>query len=235
MGDYWASPELAVALIAKETSTLNVGTAGMLMRSHNALRVGSTFSFLEHNFPGRIDFGMARGTPTSDGNRKLLCDIDDGDVAFERNVRLVVQLLHDAQSLLPDTFVLPQPAAAPRIWMLGSSTGMSQKLAAELSLRYVHAYFFRNSSPPNRDGPLDGVALAGLCSDDSMTIDAFLRNYKGPFKATVVGCPEKCAQLLIQASKHFSVDSITFLDLEPSPQGRLKTVAALAEALDKVR
>ncbi len=124
-GNYWGSPELPLAIIARETSTLNVGTAGVLVKFNNPLHIASNFCFLEHTFPGRIDLGLARGIPTIAGNELLLGNADDG-TAFEKKVRLVLELLEETSAAsTTDALVLPQPARSPRLWMLGSGSGTS--------------------------------------------------------------------------------------------------------------
>jgi luciferase family oxidoreductase group 1 len=58
-------PEILVGRVAAATSTLRVGTGGVLLPYYSALKVAEQFRMLEALFPGRIDLGIGRA-PGSD-------------------------------------------------------------------------------------------------------------------------------------------------------------------------
>ena len=233
--DCWSSPQLPMALIARETRTLGVGTAGVLLKAHNPLRVASDFCFLEHNFRGRIDLGIARGTPTASGNRTLLVD-DWTDAGLDAKIRLLVGLLSsNAAEMPPMTYVLPLPVLSPRIWLLGSGTsGISLGLAKQLAVKYIHSLFFQSSSPVPQDKILSAIAVAGFCGESKAEIEAFKDLYSGPFTPSVVDSSDECAQFLIDVAAKHDLNEVIFLDLHPELSGRLRNVAALAESFRRL-
>lgn len=226
--DYWGSPEIPLGLIARETSTLNVGTAGVLVNYHNPLHLASNFCFLEHVFPGRIDLGLARGVPSLDGNRALLGSVDDGTL-FETNVRLIRQFLTENDAATrADTMALPQPTRSPRLWMLGSGTGISQRLASDLKSRYIHALFFRKSQPPEENLPIHAIAVAGFCNDNKLACESFAQNYSGWFLPTAIGDAEAVFIQITEMAQRFAVSEVVFLDLAKSFEQKVQTVRELA-------
>lgn len=229
--NYWGSPEIPLAIIARETTTVNVGTAGVLVAFHNPLHLASNFCFLEHTFPGRIDLGLARGIPTLAGNKQLLGGADAG-MGFEKNVRLVLELLKETDTpSSTEARVLPRPPRSPRLWMLGSGSGTSQRLAHDLSLEYIHALFFRGSRDPEEWLPIHAIAVAGFCHHDKLACESFARNYDGPFHPMAVGDPETVYTELTKLAQRRSVNEVVFLDLAPSFEHKLQTVRELAECL----
>ena len=66
------SPEILLPLLAGLTSSLRVGTAGVLLGFYSPYKVAANFRLLEALFPGRIDLGIARGLPDGDIGPALL-------------------------------------------------------------------------------------------------------------------------------------------------------------------
>ena len=60
------APELIIARIGAETTTLRVGAGGIMLPNHSPLKVAETFHTLEAMFPDRIDLGLGRA-PGTDG------------------------------------------------------------------------------------------------------------------------------------------------------------------------
>src|SRR5450759_1910728 len=52
-----ASPEAMIGLVAAETSTMRVGSGGVMLPHYSPLKVAETFGMLSGLFPGRIDLG----------------------------------------------------------------------------------------------------------------------------------------------------------------------------------
>src|SRR3954454_2504267 len=58
------SPEALIGPIAAATSTLRVGSGGVMLPHYSPLKVAETFSVLSGLFPGRIDLGIGRAAGT---------------------------------------------------------------------------------------------------------------------------------------------------------------------------
>src|SRR4051812_3463466 len=60
------TPEILIGQIAAATSTIRVGSGGVMLSHYSALKVAEQFRILDTLFPGRIDLGIGRA-PGSDG------------------------------------------------------------------------------------------------------------------------------------------------------------------------
>ena len=54
------SPEILVGQIAANTSTIRVGSGGVMLSHYSSLKVAENFRVLEALYPGRIDLGVGR-------------------------------------------------------------------------------------------------------------------------------------------------------------------------------
>lgn len=134
-----ASPELLLGQIAAVTQALKVGTGGVMLPNHAALKVAENFRLLEALYPGRIDLGLGRA-PGTDLRTAL---------ALRRSAELLQvedfpQQLTELLAYLQDQAVngiqaIPLGVPAPAVWLLGSST-FSAKLAAERGLPFAFAH-----------------------------------------------------------------------------------------------
>jgi luciferase family oxidoreductase group 1 len=59
-----STPEVLIAHLAGETEKIRVGSGGIMLPNHSALKVAENFRMLEAIFPGRIDLGMGRAPGT---------------------------------------------------------------------------------------------------------------------------------------------------------------------------
>ena len=59
------APEILIGQIAAKTSTIRVGSGGVMLSHYSALKVAEQFSILNAFYPGRIDLGVGRA-PGSD-------------------------------------------------------------------------------------------------------------------------------------------------------------------------
>ena len=60
------APEILMTRVAAETSTIRVGSGGVMLPHYSPLKVAETFRMLHALYPGRIDLGVGRapgGTP----------------------------------------------------------------------------------------------------------------------------------------------------------------------------
>src|SRR3954452_17074346 len=59
-----ASPEALIGPVARETSTIRVGSGGVMLPHYSPVKVAETFSILSALHPGRIDLGIGRAPGT---------------------------------------------------------------------------------------------------------------------------------------------------------------------------
>ncbi len=142
-----AATEILIALVARETERIRVGSGGIMLPNHAPLKVAENFRTLEALFPGRIDLALGRA-PGTDGVTAL---------ALRRSVEALTaddfpQQIQEVQAFAGEgTFpeghpfgrvrATPQDAPLPPVWLLGSSTYGAQ-LAARLGKGYAFAYHF---------------------------------------------------------------------------------------------
>jgi luciferase family oxidoreductase group 1 len=149
-----SAPEVLMAAIAATTSTIRVGSAGVMLPHYSALKVAEQFRVLEAIAPGRIDLGVGRA-PGSDGRTAMALNPNAAAAADNFPV-----MLRDLQAWsggyeLPETHpfrvVRAEPAGpfAPEIWVLGSSDYGAQ-VAAYFGLPYCFAYFFSDGQGAER-------------------------------------------------------------------------------------
>ena len=127
--------------IAGGTSTIRVGSGGIMLPNHAPLVVAEAFGTLAELYPGRIDLGLGRA-PGTDGPtmRALRRDRAETEEDFPRDVAELQRLLGPAQ---PGARIVAVPGAGTNvpIWLLGSSL-FSAQLAAHLGLPYAFASHF---------------------------------------------------------------------------------------------
>ena len=137
-------PEILVTRVAAATSTIRVGTGGVLLPYYSPLKIAEQFRMLEALFPGRIDLGIGRApggdqaTATAMGQGRY----PSADDFPEQVQYLAAYLDDDLPEDHPFAHVRAQPAGptSPQIWLLGSSD-YSGALAAQLGLRFAFAHF----------------------------------------------------------------------------------------------
>ncbi|MFV2120828.1 MsnO8 family LLM class oxidoreductase [Streptomyces sp. Act-28] len=67
-----SAPTVLAAAVAAATSSIRVGTGGVMLPNHQPLVVAEQFGVLESLFPGRIDMGGGRSGGFTDGGRRAL-------------------------------------------------------------------------------------------------------------------------------------------------------------------
>lgn len=136
-----AATAVALAYIGAGTSTIRIGSGGIMLPNHAPLIVAEQFGTLDALYPGRIDLGLGRAPGTDSATaRALRRNLSGSDETFPRDV---VELLNYFQPALPSQPVRAVPGAGAQIdvWLLGSSL-FSAQLAAALGLRFAFASHF---------------------------------------------------------------------------------------------
>ena len=139
-----SAPEILMAAIAARTSTIRIGSAGVMLPHYSALKVAEQFKVAEAIAPGRIDLGLGRA-PGSDGRTAFALNPRANEAA-DNFPNQVMDLLGWLGEGLPEGHTFravaanPQVPGRPQVWMLGSSDYGAQ-VAAYFGLPYCYAHF----------------------------------------------------------------------------------------------
>ena len=139
-----AATAVAIGYVAEGTSTIRVGSGGVMLPNHSPLVIAEQFGTLATLYPGRIDLGVGRAPGTDQAAAVALRRNLDGDIDNFPND--VLELIHYFDDPRPDQRIQAVPGTGLKVpvWMLGSSTYGAQ-LAAMLGLPYAFASHF---APP---------------------------------------------------------------------------------------
>jgi luciferase family oxidoreductase group 1 len=146
------APEILVGALAAATSSIRVGSGGVMLSHYSPLKVAETFRTLAALYPGRIDLGVGR-TPGADPVTEAALQYLPGVPGDEQYVEKVADLagfLHDRLDPghpFESVRALPDGVVAPRLWMLGSSSH-GGAVAAYLGLPFVFAHFITSTFGP---------------------------------------------------------------------------------------
>ena len=135
-----AATSVLMGQVAARTSTIRVGSGGVMLPNHAPLVIAEQFGTLATLFPGRIDLGVGRAPGTDMATaRALRRTLDQGD-GFPQDVMELMGYFEEASA---DTRVRAVPGAGTGVpvWILGSSLYGAQ-LAAHLGLPYAFASHF---------------------------------------------------------------------------------------------
>lgn len=181
------TPEILIALIASQTQKIKVGSGGIMLPNHSALKVAESFRMLEALYPGRIDLGMGRAP----GTDRLTASVLNPSNTFSEQG--FIEQLYDLQHYFHDTAepnsiqekvkAYPNPTTVPPIWLL-SSSGQSGVFAAHFGVGFSFAHFinpvggpdavqmYRDRFKPSTDlkQPEVNVAFFVFCSEDEEKI-----------------------------------------------------------------
>ena len=136
-----AATAVVIGQVAAATSTLKVGSGGVMLPNHAPLVIAEQYGTLAALFPGRIELGLGRapGTDqhTAHALRRTLTGSSDD---FPRDV---LELQHYFKEPEPGQQIQAVPGAGLNVplWILGSSLFGAQ-LAAALGLPYAFASHF---------------------------------------------------------------------------------------------
>jgi luciferase family oxidoreductase group 1 len=135
--------------IGHMTSTIRIGSGGIMLPNHNPFVIAEQFGTLDALFPGRIDLGLGRAPGAGPIlGQALRKDLNRAAEYFPQDV-VELRALMTGDIDLPIR-ATPGLGAAVQLWMLGSSLFGAQ-LAAQLGLPYAFASHF---APDHLDAAL---------------------------------------------------------------------------------
>lgn len=137
-----SAPSVLIAHLAAATTTLRVGSGGVMLPNHAPLVVAEQFATLEALHPGRIDLGLGRAPGTDVHTaRALRRNAVLSTNSFPDDVVELISYLLPREGSSPALFATPGSGYLPEVWLLGSST-FSAQLAGMLGLPFSFAYHF---------------------------------------------------------------------------------------------
>lgn len=136
-----SATSILIGYIAGGTTTMRVGSGGIMLPNHSPLSVAEQFGTLESIYPGRIDLGLGRAPGTDQltamelrGNRFSTAE------DFPQNI-LKLQTYFSKENSNSKVRAIPGEGQNIPMWILGSSTDSAQ-LAGFLGLPYAFASHF---------------------------------------------------------------------------------------------
>ncbi len=139
---------VVLAHIGNATSTIRIGSGGIMLPNHTPFQIAEQFGTLDALFPGRVDLGLGRAPGAGpELQRALRKDLHRAAEMFPQDVAELMALMAG------DTAIHPTPGlgAKPEFWMLGSSL-FGARLAAQLGMPYAFASHF---APDHLDAALE--------------------------------------------------------------------------------
>jgi luciferase family oxidoreductase group 1 len=136
-----AATSVLIGYVAGGTSTIRVGSGGIMLPNHAPLVIAEQFGTLDALYPGRIDLGVGRAPGTDPVTshalrRSLKGDVDD----FPESVIELINYLGDDMGN-SKVKAIPGIGSKVPVWLLGSST-FSAQLAGMLGLPFAFASHF---------------------------------------------------------------------------------------------
>ncbi|MBW3618923.1 MAG: LLM class flavin-dependent oxidoreductase [Actinobacteria bacterium] len=177
-----SAPEVLLAHVATATTTIRVGSAGVMLPNHPPLMVAERFGMLEALHPGRIDLGIGRAPGTDQrtaGALRRAEGVIDGPAFVDEVQELARWFTGDFPAGHPYAGLAAVPGGArPPFWLLGSS-GFSAQVAAVLGQRFSFAYHFapdhllpaltlyreRFSPSDDLDAPYASMGVSVICAE----------------------------------------------------------------------
>ncbi|MRN54195.1 LLM class flavin-dependent oxidoreductase [Paenibacillus monticola] len=184
-----SSPEVLMAHLAAVTTTIRIGSGGVLLPHYSAYKVAENFRVLEALYPRRIDLGVGRAPGGAALVTRALQEqhqLRSSD-HYEQQVEDLITYLYnkvDPAHRFAGLTATPAIATAPEIWLLGSSKD-SAALSAKLGTGFafaqfingaggseaVKAYQHRFQPSPVTQNPRSLVAVFAVCAETSEQAD----------------------------------------------------------------
>jgi luciferase family oxidoreductase group 1 len=216
------SPEALIPAVAAATSTIRVGSGGVMLPHYSPFKVAETFSLLAGLFPGRIDLGIGRAAGT-DPMTTFALQRDRRTASPDDFPEQLAELLAHYDGAFPADHpfarlgrFLPGAPEQPEVWLLGSSP-QSAIWAAQLGLPYAFADFISPDGAPIAESyrerfspsarlsaPRVAVAVWAICADTDEEAERLASSGRMTFtllrqgRLIAVPPPEKAERFLAQ-------------------------------------
>jgi luciferase family oxidoreductase group 1 len=141
-----SAPAVLIGHLADVTTTMRIGSGGVMLPNHPPLVVAEQFGMLEALHPGRVDLGLGRA-PGTDGATAAALRRGANALSDDDFPEQLGQLLAFFGGSFPadhpyrSITAVPGRGFMPAVWLLGSS-GYSAQVAAMLGLPFAFAHHF---------------------------------------------------------------------------------------------
>lgn len=183
-----SAPEVLLGAIGAATSTIRIGSGGIMLPHYSAYKIAEVFSLLANLYPARVDLGIGRA-PGADMTTAVAL-ATDGRPKFEAFPALTAKLSEYLWSEEARPIVSPKPPPNIPLWMLGSSPD-SAILAAQRGLPYNLGLFINPQADsrliglykthfqpsPQQPDPYAILTLSVFCADTQEQANALLLTY----------------------------------------------------------
>ncbi|MFJ8692449.1 MsnO8 family LLM class oxidoreductase [Streptomyces roseolilacinus] len=129
-----SAPTVLAAAVASATSSIRVGTGGVMLPNHQPLVVAEQFGVLESLFPGRIDMGVGRSVGFTDGVRRALGRGKEDAGDFAAQLDELLGWFRGAPGAYPGVRALPAEGLRVPPFVLATGEGAGIAAAAGLPL-----------------------------------------------------------------------------------------------------
>ena len=146
-----SAPMVMIATVAAATSTIRVGSGGIMLPNHAPLAVAESFRVLEGLHPGRIDLGLGRAPGTDQltayALRRGLRAQGESDEFPQQFSELLAYVdgFPDEHPFKP-LRAIPDDVPLPPLWILGSSL-YGGRAAAAFGTGFAFAGHFGSADP----------------------------------------------------------------------------------------
>lgn len=252
------APEVLAAAVAGVTTTIRVGSGGVLLPYYSPLKVAEVFRTLHTLHPGRIDLGVGRAAGTDPAAEAALLAGGgaSGDEHFVENLADLLAFVggeppvrrsrpsgpapHPGRAGPADEWTgvraMPAGPGGPDVWLLGSSSH-SSAAAGVFGLPLAFGHFITPDFGPRlvaayrrrfRPGAVDSPRVAVAVSVLCADTDAAARRQASTTDRWRLG-PEGAGRPPILAPEAVDAAPWTELERERSAQAGAKTVVGTPE------
>ena len=206
-----SSPAVLLAHLAMATTTIRLGSGGVMLPNHSPLAIAEQFGMLEELHTGRVDLGIGRAP----GSDPLTARALRGDRLAESEdfLERLGELLGFFRGVFPAGHpyaritAVPGAGASPAMWMLGSSDFGAQ-VAGQLGWPFSFAHHFATGGTH--------VAL-------DQYRRAFTPSATRPEPYSMIGVQVVCAETEDEARRLALPAALGFLRLRQGRPGRTPT------------
>jgi len=139
-----SATSVLIGYIAEKTSTIRVGSGGIMLPNHSPLIVAEQFGTLAHLYPNRIDLGLGRAPGTDQATaRAIRTDFMNAAQHFPDDIAAIQQYFSADNKSAKVRATVAEGRDVP-IYILGSSTA-GASVAANLGLPYAFASHFAST------------------------------------------------------------------------------------------
>jgi luciferase family oxidoreductase group 1 len=136
-----SATSLLIGYVAENTTTIRVGSGGIMLPNHSPLIIAEQFGTLAHLYPGRIDLGLGRAPGTDQQTAQAIrADFMQAAHSFPAEVEKIQQYFSAGNATAKVRAAIAEGTNVP-LYILGSSTD-SAHLAAQEGLPYAFASHF---------------------------------------------------------------------------------------------